>query len=94
MTCTLFVSGKDELEVGRIVDRVENGQDGTSGISKNVLDAVPKHHLMEDFAAGFPDEGVIKVLLLDQGRGLVRHIVTVREDRRRRRSPKRVRIRG
>ena len=85
---TLFMSGKDEVEMGRVVDGVENGQDGSTGISEDVLDAVPKHHLVEDLAAGFTDEGVIKVLFLGQRRGLVGNIAAVGEDRGRCRSPK------
>ena len=33
MSGTLFVSREDEVEVGRAVDGVEDGQNGTSGVT-------------------------------------------------------------
>ena len=81
VTCTLLVSGEDETEVGRVVDGVEHGEDGPAGISEDVLDAVPEHHLVEDLPARLSDEGVIKGLFMDQGGGLVRDVVTGGEDR-------------
>ena len=42
--------------MGRVVDGVKDGQDGAAGISEDVLDAVPEHHLVEDLATGLADE--------------------------------------
>ena len=47
---------------------------------------------MEDITTGLADERVVKILLLGQGRGLVRDIVTGREDWCGRWAAKRVRI--
>lgn len=88
VTRTLFVSGKDEMEVGRVVDGIEDGQDGPAGIAEDVLDTMPEHHLVEDLSAGLPNEGMIEVLFLHQGRGLVRDVAAGGEDRCGCRSPK------
>ena len=67
VACTLFVSRENELEVGRVVEWRRRRVRCTTGVSEDVFDAVPEHHL----AAGLAGERVVKVLLLDQRRGLV-----------------------
>ena len=88
MAGALFVSGQDKLKVRRVVDCVEDGQNGTAGVAEDVLNAMPEHHLMKDLATGLADERVVKILFLDQGGRLVREGVPGGEDRRRGRSPK------
>jgi hypothetical protein len=56
VTGALFVAGEDEIKVGRVIDGVEDGEDGTAGITENLLDVVTEHHLMEDLATGQADE--------------------------------------
>lgn len=56
VTCTLFVSGKDKVEVGRVVNSVKDGQDGSSGVTKDLLDIVSEHHLLEDLSSRHSDE--------------------------------------
>lgn len=56
VTSTLFVAGEDEIEMGRVVDGIEDGENGTARIAENVLNAVSEHHLMEDFTTGLADE--------------------------------------
>ena len=50
------MSRENHLEVLGFVDGIEHGQDGTTGITKDMFDAVTKHHLMEDLSARHPDE--------------------------------------
>ena len=69
VACTLFVSRENELEVGRVVEWRRRRVRCTTGVSKDVLDALPEHHLVEDLAAGLADERAVEVLLLDQRRG-------------------------
>lgn len=56
MPGTLFMTREDKVEIGRIVDGVKDGKDGTSGVTKDVLDVVSEHHLVEDLSTGLPDE--------------------------------------
>lgn len=56
VTSTLFVAGEDEVEVGRVVDGIEDGENGTARIAENVLYAVSEHHLVEDFTTSLADE--------------------------------------
>lgn len=59
MTCPLFVAGEDKVKVGRLVDRIEDGQDSTAWVTENVFDIVSKHHFMENLTAREADEGVV-----------------------------------
>lgn len=56
VTSTLFVAGEDEVEVGRVVDGIEDGENGTARIAEDVLDAVSEHHLVEDLTTSLSDE--------------------------------------
>ena len=56
MTSTLFVAGENEVEVGRVVDGIEDRENGTARIAKDVLDVVSEHHLVEDLTTGLADE--------------------------------------
>jgi len=60
MPCTLLVAREDEVEVGRIVDGVEHGEDRTARVSEHLLDPMAEHHLVEDLASGETDEGVVE----------------------------------
>jgi len=59
MSRTLFVSREDKVKVGRLVNGVEDGEDGTAGVAKNMFYAMSEHHFVEDLAAREADEGVI-----------------------------------
>lgn len=63
MSSTLLSTGEDKLKLLRVVDGIEHGQDGTAGVSKDVLDAVAKHHLVEDLTTGHAHERVVVVWL-------------------------------
>lgn len=53
---TLLVSRHDELEVRRVVDAIENGENGTARVTENGVDIVAEHHLVEDLATGETNE--------------------------------------
>ena len=47
---------QDEVEMLRVVDGVEHGQNGPSRVAKDLLDIVSEHHFMEDLAPRETDE--------------------------------------
>ena len=59
MTCALFMSRNDEVEVSRVVDGVEDGKDSTSWVAKDLFYAVAEHHFMENLTARKADKRVI-----------------------------------
>lgn len=63
MASTLLGAGEDKLKLLRVVDGIEHGQDSTTRVSKDVLDAVAEHHLMEDLTTGHAHERVVVVWL-------------------------------
>ena len=63
MASTLLCAGEDKVKLLRVVDGIEHGQDGTAGVSKDVLHAVAEHHLVEDLATGHAHERVVVVWL-------------------------------
>lgn len=49
-----------KFKVGGFINGIEYGEDGTPGVTKDMLDVVSKHHLVEDLSPGEADEGVIQ----------------------------------
>ena len=47
MTCTLFMTREHEVEMLGVVNGVEHGKNGTPWVTKDVLYAMAKHHLVE-----------------------------------------------
>jgi hypothetical protein len=60
MTGALLVARKDKIKVLRVVDGIKDREYSTSGIAKDSLHPMPKHHLMEYLAARETDEGIIE----------------------------------
>ncbi|KAI3481425.1 hypothetical protein L1887_56127 [Cichorium endivia] len=56
----VLATREHKVKVLGVVDGVEDGEDGTSGVAKNVLDVVPEHHLVEDGASGHADERLVE----------------------------------
>ena len=68
----LLVAGKDKVEVLRVVDGVEDGENRSSWVPKDLVDFVSEHHFVEDLSSGEADEGGIHVIgggLAGEGRG-------------------------
>jgi hypothetical protein len=45
------MSGKNKVKVLGVVDGIEDGQDRTARIAKDMFDIVAEHHLVEDLTA-------------------------------------------
>lgn len=63
MPRTLLVAREDEVKVRRVVDGVEDGENGAARVAKNMLDVVPQHHLVEDFPTAKTDERMVQELM-------------------------------
>lgn len=63
MTCSLFMPWKDKVELRGVVNGVEDREDGTAGVSEDVLHAVPNHHLVKYLTTGQSNEGVVQWLV-------------------------------
>jgi hypothetical protein len=64
VTGTLLVSWEDKVKVRRVVDGIEDGEDGATWVTEDVLDAMTKHHLVDDGASGLTNEGIIETGLI------------------------------
>jgi hypothetical protein len=73
VTSTLLVLGKDEFEVLGVVNSIENGEHGTTGVTEDVLNTLAKHHLVEDLSTTHSNHRVIELgeLAVLQGRNLI-----------------------
>ena len=56
MTSALLMFWQNESKVLRVVNGVEHGQDRTTWISKDMLDALSEHHLMENLSSTESDK--------------------------------------
>ena len=54
----LLVAGEDEVQVGALVDGVEDGQDGAAGVAEHVLDVEFAEALVEGLGAGHADVAI------------------------------------
>jgi hypothetical protein len=64
MACTLLVARQDEIEVGGLVDGIEDGENGAAGISEDVFDTMAQHHLVENLATRKTNKRVIQRSIL------------------------------
>ena len=51
---------KDEFEVGRIVNSIEDGQNSATGVAKDMFHAMAQHHFVENLATGETNECVVQ----------------------------------
>ena len=60
MTRALFMARENKLKMRRVIDGVENGEDGTSGVTEDVFYAMANHHFVKDLTTRHPNKGVVK----------------------------------
>ena len=78
VSCALLMPREDEVELGGVVNRIENGENCSPRVPENMLDAVADHHLVEDLSARHADEGMVEGALRMRGkrRWGVRNVVS------------------